>query len=75
VTISSLVGYCKPDPEIYTIVKRKLNNQGNTLFIDDQEKNFKQAKVLGWNTLLADENGDWVDRILPFLFHINESNM
>jgi putative hydrolase of the HAD superfamily len=67
ITISSQVGCCKPNPEIYTLVKTQLTNERNILFVDDQEKNFKVAKVLGWNTLLADENGGWIDRVMPLL--------
>lgn len=67
ITISSQVGYRKPNPEIYTLVKMQLSNESHVLFIDDQENNFKEARVLGWNVLLADENGDWLDRIMPLL--------
>lgn len=71
ITISSQVGYCKPNPEIYALVKMQLCNESNVLFVDDQEKNFKEARVLGWNTLLADENGDWIERIIPLLSTTN----
>jgi putative hydrolase of the HAD superfamily len=58
VTISSQVGCCKPNHDIYSIVKTNLINEQNILFVDDQEKNFKEAKIFGWNTLLADDKGD-----------------
>lgn len=67
ITISSQVGYCKPNQEIYTLVNAKLSNENNVWFVDDQDKNFKEAKLLGWNTLLADEKGEWVNRIIPLL--------
>ncbi|TXK84197.1 HAD-IA family hydrolase [Paenibacillus sp. N3.4] len=67
ITISSQVGYCKPESEIFTLVKMQLSNECNVLFVDDQEKNFKEAKELGWNTLLADENGNWIERIIPLI--------
>ncbi|MCL6602306.1 MAG: HAD-IA family hydrolase [Paenibacillus sp.] len=63
ITISSQVGYCKPNPEIYALVHQRLSNQGDVWFVDDQDKNFNEAKLLGWNTLLADKNGDWVHEI------------
>jgi putative hydrolase of the HAD superfamily len=67
ITISSQVGYCKPNPEIYTLVNAKLSNKVNVWFVDDQDKNFKEAKLLNWNTLLADEKGEWINRIIPLL--------
>lgn len=63
ITISSQVGYCKPNPQIYALVHERLNDQGDIWFVDDQEKNFYEAKLLGWNTVLADENGEWVHKI------------
>jgi FMN phosphatase YigB (HAD superfamily) len=67
ITISSQVGCCKPQSDIYTIVKSRLNTETNILFIDDQEKNFKEAKKLGWNTLLADGKGEWIKKVIPLL--------
>jgi FMN phosphatase YigB (HAD superfamily) len=67
ITISSQVGFCKPNPEIYTLVNARLSDRNNVWFVDDQDNNFKEAKLLGWNTLLADEKGEWVNRIIPLL--------
>ncbi len=67
ITISSQVGYCKPNPEIYALVHERLNHQRNIWFVDDQDKNLNEAKLIGWNTLLADENGDWVHKITSLL--------
>lgn len=67
ITISSQVGYCKPNPEIYALVHAQLTLRENIWFVDDQDKNFSEAKLLGWNTLLADENGDWVHKITSLL--------
>lgn len=67
VTISSQVGCCKPNREIYTLVNARLTNKNNVWFVDDQIKNLKEAKLLGWNTLLADEEGEWINKITPIL--------
>lgn len=67
ITISSQVGHCKPNPEIYAFVHDRLSHQGDIWFVDDQDKNFNEAKLLGWNTLLADENGDWIHKITSLL--------
>ncbi|MEC0266347.1 HAD-IA family hydrolase [Paenibacillus anseongense] len=67
VTVSSEVGYCKPKPEIYALVHEQLNNHGDILFVDDQNKNFKEANSLGWKTILADENGDWIYNLTSLL--------
>jgi FMN phosphatase YigB (HAD superfamily) len=67
ITVSSQVGSCKPQAEIYSKVNSLLNKGENILFIDDQEKNFKQAKMLRWDTLLADANGDWIVKVIPLL--------
>lgn len=60
ITVSSLAGCCKPGPEIYELVHAGLGRRDKVWFVDDQERNFKEAKRLGWHTLSADPNGDWV---------------
>ncbi|SFD62258.1 putative hydrolase of the HAD superfamily [Paenibacillus catalpae] len=67
VTISSEVGCCKPDVPIYAIVEGHLECRTSVLFVDDQAKNFKEAESRGWSTLLADERGDWIDKVNQFL--------
>jgi len=67
VTISSQVGYCKPNPEIYTLINARLSDERHVWYVDDQDKNFKEAKLLGWNTVLADEKGEWVNLITRLL--------
>jgi FMN phosphatase YigB (HAD superfamily) len=68
ITISSEVGLCKPDPRIYAhIVRSHIKSSGKVLFVDDQDKNLKPASKLGWSTLLADPQGEWVDRVIPLL--------
>jgi putative hydrolase of the HAD superfamily len=68
ITISSEVGYCKPQVDIYLSVITQLNYEKNVLFVDDQDKNLKEANKLGWQTLLADEKGEWTKKVIPFLF-------
>jgi FMN phosphatase YigB (HAD superfamily) len=63
VTISNQVGLCKPDIEIYKRVDSFLSVGVGVLFIDDQEKNLKSAKNLGWETLLADEHCNWINEL------------
>ncbi|WP_338708545.1 haloacid dehalogenase [Paenibacillus amylolyticus] len=67
VTISNQVGLCKREIEIYQRVKTLLAAGEEVLFIDDQEKNLHSAKLLGWKTLLADEEGDWVNEVESLL--------
>lgn len=63
ITISNQVGLRKPELEIYKLVERNFENYDPNqwiLYIDDQEKNFKPAIELGWNTLLADNEHKWI---------------
>jgi len=63
ITISSKVGYCKPNLAIYEYVHSQLDSQCSILFVDDQEKNFMSAQQLGWDTLLADSDGQWIEAV------------
>ncbi|CAM3431457.1 HAD family hydrolase [Marinicrinis lubricantis] len=63
VTISSEVRCCKPGREIYEMAAVHLNGDGRIVFVDDQEKNFPQAKRIGWKTILADPQGRWMEEI------------
>lgn len=67
ITISSEVGKKKPDPVIFNLLVPHFANASDVLFIDDQEKNVKQAASLGWRTLLADEDGHWIPKVQPLL--------
>ncbi|MFC7393820.1 hypothetical protein [Scopulibacillus cellulosilyticus] len=67
IAISSQTGCCKPQAEIYVTVNSSLKNKENVLFIDDQEKNFKEARQLGWYTLLADKESNWIKKVMPIL--------
>ncbi|QYR22981.1 HAD-IA family hydrolase [Paenibacillus sp. sptzw28] len=68
VTVSSTVGCSKPHPAIYECAVSNLASTRNVLFVDDQAKNFEQASILGWNTLLADPQGDWTEKVFSLLF-------
>lgn len=71
-TISNEVGLKKPHPDIFAKVIEKLPAGSPVLFVDDQRKNTKQAASLGWRTLLADEEGFWINEVIPILKHISE---
>jgi HAD superfamily hydrolase (TIGR01509 family) len=73
ITISSTIGFCKPNPEIYEIVNSNLHSTQQVLFVDDQEKNIKPAKDLGWKTLVADKNGQWIEHIKQLLSPLSGS--
>jgi HAD superfamily hydrolase (TIGR01509 family) len=64
ITISSKVGSCKPDPKIYQLVQKKLVDHTTTIiYVDDQQKNLIQAEELGWETVIADQEGKWATEI------------
>lgn len=67
VTISAAVGACKPGISIYEKTQTYLRNNGIVLFVDDQEKNLIGAAELGWDTLLADEQGKWTEKVSSLL--------
>lgn len=60
ITISSEVGIRKPDPAIFKLLSAYFPPGSTVLFVDDQQKNIRQAASLGWRTLLADEDGRWI---------------
>ena len=62
-TVSSEVGYCKPDQRIYQLVLEKLQPERLILYVDDQQKNLVPASNLGWRTLLADREGHWMEAV------------
>ncbi|WP_435163585.1 HAD family hydrolase [Paenibacillus glycanilyticus] len=67
ITISSTAGCCKPNAPIYELVEQHFESRASVLFVDDQEKNFKEPELRGWTNVLADEQGDWVNRVNRFL--------
>jgi len=72
VTISSEVGYCKPDQRMYRLVHEKLHPIGPILYVDDQQRNLLPASILGWRTLLADRSGQWVEAVEEMLICLKE---
>ncbi|MBS4218819.1 HAD-IA family hydrolase [Bacillus sp. FJAT-49711] len=71
IIISSDVGCCKPQAEIYLIANTYVSHD-HVLFVDDQEKNLKEAHNIGWNTLLADEKGEWMNSLSTFVKNSSE---
>lgn len=63
VTISSSVGLCKPDIELFKQVNLLLPKGQQVLFVDDQRNNLLTAEKLGWNTILADSDGQWIGEL------------
>ncbi|REE69598.1 putative hydrolase of the HAD superfamily [Paenibacillus taihuensis] len=72
ITISSQSGFCKPVAQIYEIVQTNLKSHERILFVDDSEGNLAPARELGWQTLLADEDGLWVRKIEESLTDRND---
>jgi putative hydrolase of the HAD superfamily len=62
-TISSEAGMCKPDPDIYEAVNARIAAGSFILYVDDQEKNLQPAQSIGWNTMLADQDGNWAGKV------------
>jgi FMN phosphatase YigB (HAD superfamily) len=70
ITISSKVGFCKPDSRIFELVTQQMKKAETLiLFVDDQNKNLQQGAKLGWKTILADTQSDWIDEVIPLLKH------
>ena len=67
ITISSVVGSCKPDPAIYAVVAQHLPSGTPALFVDDQARNLPPAAALGWDTLCADKAGQWTRWLSAYL--------
>lgn len=63
ITISSQVGVCKPNLGIYEAVQAKLPPGARIVYVDDQEQNLAPAREMGWETVLADENGRWAEKL------------
>jgi len=66
-TISSEAGSSKPDEAIYAAAAAKLRPGAPVLFADDKPDNLRRAEAFGWHTLLADEAGGWLERVVPLL--------
>lgn len=67
VTLSSEIGMKKPSTDIYAYVSGLLTQDSPIVFVDDQHSNLRQAEQHGWQTLLADEDGHWINKIAALL--------
>ncbi|MDQ0116695.1 hypothetical protein [Paenibacillus harenae] len=67
VTLSSEIGMKKPSTDIYAYVNGLLPQEAPIVFVDDQDINLRQAEQHGWQTLLADEDGHWINKIAALL--------
>ncbi|MGO4543968.1 haloacid dehalogenase [Paenibacillus sp. 2TAB23] len=73
ITISSQVSLKKPDPSIFVSVISLLPLGSPVLFVDDQQSNLKQAASHGWRTLLADDEGVWMNEVSKQLKEISHN--
>lgn len=67
VTISSSVGWSKPQRELFEHVALQLPAGSRVLFVDDQPSNLEQGASWGWSTLLADPEGLWTGKVDEWL--------
>jgi len=61
-TVSSEAGFHKPDRRLFEYAAAKLKGT-DICFVDDKEDNLETARLLGWETILADSAGCWVREI------------
>lgn len=62
IVVSSEVGYEKPDPRLFEWAATKLKSS-DICFVDDKASNLEVARRLGWDTVLADPEGHWIQEI------------
>ena len=68
---SHLIGYRKPDAEIFNFVTNSANvNSSETLFIDDMLQNIVSARLVGWHAYLHNP-ADNLSMILKDTLHLN----
>jgi haloacid dehalogenase superfamily, subfamily IA, variant 3 with third motif having DD or ED len=74
-TVSSAAGSFKPNRSIYEQAAAAIGADvnGPILFIDDSANNLEQAEALGWSVLLADEAGEWMDKVEPMMQQLLDS--
>jgi epoxide hydrolase-like predicted phosphatase len=64
---SQLVGYAKPDPEIYSRVAGQLGvRPDQILFFDDKAENITTAERLGWNAKVYRNHSELVGQLREF---------
>lgn len=61
ILVSSSIGWEKPHPELFRLASSHLPVDSPILFVDDSPHNLAQAELIGWEVLLADEAGQWVE--------------
>lgn len=67
ITLSELVGFRKPDKEIFEITLEKMDlKPEETLFIDDMEENIEIAKALKMNTILYENTTQLREQLIGF---------
>lgn len=62
--ISSEIGVCKPESSAFRLARDCFVDGWPVMFVDDQQSNLDAARARGFQTLLADPAGRWVDQAL-----------
>ncbi|MNW16341.1 D-glucose-1-phosphatase [compost metagenome] len=57
------MGCSKPDANIFQHVQEQLSGSQPIVFVDDAEQNLAMAKAIGWTTILADADHQWIDEV------------
>jgi len=65
--ISDQSGYKKPDFRFYHQLQQQFSKQDCILFVDDTPNNLLAAQSFGWQTLQADEAGEWTNTVTKLL--------
>ncbi len=68
VTVSAEVSVAKPNLPIYQICRQNLDTHLPVLFVDNKKENLEPAQQLGWETILADKENVWIDKVNSRLF-------
>lgn len=64
VFVSDAIGSCKPAREIYEYALSRLGAApSDVIFVDNKAENIKAAATLGMHGILADDKGEWVERL------------
>jgi FMN phosphatase YigB (HAD superfamily) len=72
---SHLVGYIKPDPQIYRLAHATFSEAGavrpeGIIFFDDLAENVSAARSAGWTAFLVDHRGDTAQQMREHLLGI-----
>lgn len=70
-TVSSEAGFHKPDLRLFEWTAQRLNGP-TVCFIDDKPDNLEASRLLGWEPILADSEGRWIEEI-DCRLHIEET--